>query len=210
LTHPDRDIIAVGRSLFSRRLTGGRTGNISVRSQGQMRVTASGSSLGDLEADDITEVDLGSGAWTGRTPTKEASLHRAIYAVRPDAGAIIHLHSTHAVAVSCLADVDPKEVLPPLTAYFEMRVGRLPLVPYFAPGDQALADAVASLAVDHHALLLSNHGPVVAGSNLVSAQDAIEEIEETARLYLLLEGRRVRPVPRAPRPSDPSSERSRQ
>ncbi|PWU55399.1 aldolase [Micromonospora globispora] len=209
MTNPDRDIIAAGRSLFSRRLTPGRTGNISVRCGELMRVTASGSSLGDLAGDDISEVDLAAGTWTGKKPTKEASLHRAIYAVRPDAGAVVHLHSTYAVAVSCLADVDPEAVLPPLTAYFEMRVGRLPLVPFFAPGDQALADAVRSLAVDHHALLLSNHGPVVAGPDLPSAQDAIEEIEETARLYLLLDGRRVRPVPRTPRDPDPTMERSR-
>jgi ribulose-5-phosphate 4-epimerase/fuculose-1-phosphate aldolase len=105
---------------------------------------------------------------------------------------VVHLHSVHAVAVSVLADVDPADVLPPLTAYYAMRVGRLPLLPYFAPGDLALAEAVRSQAGAHHALLLANHGPVVAGTSLAAAADAIEELEATARLYLLLRRERTR------------------
>lgn len=117
-----------------------------------------------------------------------------MYGKRPDAGAVVHLHSTHSVAVSVLDDVDPEDVLPPLTAYFVMRVGRLPLVPYYAPGDRDLADAVGKLAGAHHAVLLANHGPVVAGSSLANAQYATEELEETAKLFLMLKSHAVRPL----------------
>jgi 3-dehydro-4-phosphotetronate decarboxylase len=91
-----------------------------------------------------------------------------------------------------LEEVDADDVLPPLTAYQMMRIGTLPLVPYYAPGDPALADAVRGMAGKHHAMLLANHGPVVAGSNLAAAADAVEELEATAQLYLLLRGARVR------------------
>jgi ribulose-5-phosphate 4-epimerase/fuculose-1-phosphate aldolase len=115
-----------------------------------------------------------------------------MYEERPKANAVVHLHSTHSVAASILADVDPEDVLPPLTAYYVMRVGRLPLVPFFRPGDAKLAEAVRGFAGRHHALLLANHGPVVAGSSLAAAMDATEELEETAKLSLLLAGRRLR------------------
>ena len=107
-------------------------------------------------------------------------------------GAVVHLHSTHSVAVSVLQDIDPNDVLPPITAYYVMRIGSLPLVPYFAPGDMKLADAVRRFAGKHHAVLLANHGPVVAGSSLAAATDAVEELEETAKLFLLLQGQRIR------------------
>ena len=115
-----------------------------------------------------------------------------MYEERGSAAAVVHLHSTHSVAVSCLADVDPANVLPPITAYYVMRVGTLPLIPYFKPGDLRLADAVRTLAGSHHAVLLANHGPVVAGTSLSAASAAIEELEETARLHLLLHGHRTR------------------
>ena len=115
-----------------------------------------------------------------------------MYRERDKAGAVVHLHSTHSVAVSCLDGIDHDDVLPPITAYYVMRVGKLPLVPYFAPGDKALGEAVGRLAAKHSAVLLANHGPVVAGSSLSAAVDAIEELEETARLYLLLHGRPTR------------------
>ena len=134
---------------------------------------------------------------SGDPPTKESVLHSVMYQERPEAGAVVHLHSTHSVAVSVLADVDAADVLPPLTAYYVMRVGRLPLVPYFAPGDAALAEAVRPLAGRHHAVLLANHGPVVAGSSLSAAAAAIEELEETAKLHLLLQGHRTRPLTEA-------------
>src|SRR5262249_31770950 len=129
---------------------------------------------------------------SGDAPTKESFLHRAMYEERAKAGAVVHLHSTHSVAVACLADVDPADVLPPITAYYVMRVGTLPLVPYYKPGDKTLAEAVRKLAGKHHAVLLANHGPIVAGTSLDAAGNAIEELEETAKLFLLLRGSKVR------------------
>ena len=111
-----------------------------------------------------------------------------MYEKRPDARAVVHLHSTHSVAVSCLDEIDPKNVLPPITAYYVMRVGTLPLVPFYPPGDEGLAKAVGALAIDHHAILMAHHGPVVAGVSLAAAVDAVEELEETAKLYLMLRG----------------------
>lgn len=188
------DIVALGASLFSRRLTFGRTGNLSARVGEHMLVTPTGASLGALDADQLATVSLDGAHIDGPRPSKEAFLHAAVLRARPDANAVVHLHSTHAVAVSCLADIDAKDVLPPLTAYYVMRVGRLPLLPYHAPGDRRLEPLAEEMARRHHALLLANHGPVVAGIDLASAADAVEELEETARLFLLLQGHRTRPL----------------
>lgn len=184
-----------GRSIFERGLTHGSTGNLSVRlAGGGFLMTPTGSSLGRLDPARLSKLDAGGGLLAGDPPTKEAFLHIAMYRERPGANAVVHLHSTHSVAVSVLADVDPDDVLPPLTAYYVMRIGRLPLAPFFRPGDPMLAEAVRGLAGRHHAILLANHGPVVAGSSLAAAVDATEELEETAKLRLLLEGRRLRPL----------------
>lgn len=188
------ELCRLGRSLFERGLTHGSTGNLSVRIDAGWLMTPTGTSLGDLDPGRLSLLDAGGSHVGGDAPTKEHFLHRAMYGERPSANAIVHLHSTHSVAVSVLADVDPEDVLPPLTAYYAMRIGALPLVPYFAPGDRALADAVAARAARHHAVLLANHGPVVAGTSLSAAADAIEELEATAKLYLLLHGHRIRPL----------------
>jgi ribulose-5-phosphate 4-epimerase/fuculose-1-phosphate aldolase len=188
------ELVENGRSLFERRLTFGRTGNLSIRVGDDIVITPTGVSLGRLRTDLLATVGLDGHVGSGPTPSKEAFLHLAMYRARPDARAVVHLHSTHAVAVSCLADVDPERVLPPLTAYVVMRVGRLRLLPYFAPGDEALGPLAELAARDHHALLLANHGPIVAGADLTAATDAIEELEETARLHLLLRGRSIRPL----------------
>lgn len=186
-------IVRVGRSIFERGLTAGSTGNISVRlADGTRLMTPTNASLGDLEAERLSLVDEAGRLCSGDKPTKEAFLHACMYCERPADHAVVHLHSTHAVAVSILADANPDDVLPPLTAYYIMRVGRLPLIPYHAPGDEALALAVKAKAGSHHAVLLANHGPVVSGRSLAEAQYAIEELEETARLHLLLQGRPLR------------------
>jgi ribulose-5-phosphate 4-epimerase/fuculose-1-phosphate aldolase len=185
-------IVRTARSMFERGLTHGSTGNISLRVDGGWLMTPTGSSFGDLDPARLSMLDTAGRHVGGDAPTKEAFLHRAMYDEQPRFRAVVHLHSLHSVAVSVLADVDPDDVLPPLTAYYVMRVGSLPLVPYFAPGDAALADAVRRYAGRHHALLLANHGPVVAGSSLAAAADAIEELEATARLYLLLRHERTR------------------
>ncbi|WP_108462594.1 3-oxo-tetronate 4-phosphate decarboxylase [Devosia naphthalenivorans] len=189
------EIVAVGRSLFDRRLTAGSTGNISMRlSDGSMLMTPTNASLGDLDPARLSLLDGKGMHLSGDKPTKEAFLHSCMYCERRSDNAVVHLHSTHSVAASILADVSPADVLPPLTAYYVMRVGRLPLVPYYAPGDAELARAVQIEARKHHAILLANHGPVVAGASLREAQYAIEELEETAKLFLMLDGKNIRPL----------------
>jgi ribulose-5-phosphate 4-epimerase/fuculose-1-phosphate aldolase len=185
-------ICELGRSIYKRGLTHGSTGNVSARCEDGWLITPTGSSLGRLDPARLAKLDWSGRLLAGDPPSKESFLHLAMYEERDRNQAVIHLHSTHSVAVSVLADVDAADVLPPLTAYYVMRIGTLPLVPYFAPGDLELAQAVRGYAGKHHALLLANHGPVVAGSSLAAAADAVEELEATARLYLLLGERRVR------------------
>ena len=185
-------ICRLGNSIFARGLTFGSSGNISQRIDGGWLMTPTNVSLGELDPALLSKLDASGNLLSGDKPTKERFLHRVMYEGRDDARAVVHLHSTHSVAVSCLADIDPKDVLPPITAYYVMRIGRLPLVPYFPPGDARLAEAVRPLVGKHHAVLLANHGPVVAGTSLAAASGAIEELEETARLFLLLQGHRVR------------------
>ena len=183
----ERDSICrLAKSLFDRGLTIGSSGNISVRLADGWLMTPTGSSMGNLDPNEISKLDLNGNLISGKSPTKESFLHIAMYDERPESGAVVHLHSTHSVAVSCLAGIDKKNVLPPITAYYVMKIGKLPLVPYFPPGDINLAKAVKEMASNHHALLLANHGPVVAGKTLEDAVYAIEELEETARLFLLL------------------------
>ena len=186
------EICRLGESLFTRGLTFGSAGNISARLEDGWLMTPTNFSLGRLDPARLAKLDANGKLVSGEPPTKETFLHRAMYSERPQAGAVVHLHSTYSVAVSALADVDAANVLPPITAYYVMRVGRLPLVAYYPPGDPALADAVRRLAGKHHAVLLANHGPVVAGSTLDAAASAIEELEETAKLFLLLRGSKVR------------------
>jgi 3-dehydro-4-phosphotetronate decarboxylase len=188
-----REFIAeIGRSMFERRLTFGSSGNISMRISDGWLMTPTGSSLGRLDPARLSKLDDHGKQVDGDDPTKESFLHLAMYRERARAGAVVHLHATHSVAVSCLDGIDHEDVLPPITAYYVMRVGKLPLIPYYAPGDKALGEAVGRMAAKHSAVLLANHGPVVAGSSLSAAVDAIEELEETARLYLLLHGRPTR------------------
>jgi ribulose-5-phosphate 4-epimerase/fuculose-1-phosphate aldolase len=185
-------IVEFGRSIFDRGLTFGSSGNISLRLDDGWLMTPTNVSLGRLDPARIAKLDGEGKLVSGDAPTKESFLHIAMYRERPAARAVVHLHSTHSVAVSCLADLDPQDPLPPITAYYVMRVGRLALVPYFPPGDPDLAEAVRRLAGRHHAVLLANHGPVVAGASLEAAVYATEELEETARLFLLLRGQPAR------------------
>ncbi len=188
-------ICRVGASLFQRGLTFGSTGNISVRHpDGGWLMTPTNASMGELDPARLSRLDESGALVAGDKPTKEAFLHRVMYARRRTAEAVVHLHSTHSVAVSCLHGIDPCNCLPPLTAYYVMRVGRLPLVPYCPPGDESLALEVEKLAGEHHAVLLANHGPVVAGTSLDNAMYATEELEETARLFLLLRNQAVNPL----------------
>ena len=187
-------ICDLGRSIFERGLTHGSTGNISARCADGWLLTPTGSNLGRLDPARLSKLDWSGKLLSGDAPSKESFLHLAMYLKRERNQAVIHLHSTHSVAVSVLEGLDASDLLPPLTAYYVMRIGTLPLVPYYAPGDMALAEAVRGYAGRHHALLLANHGPVVAGASLAAAADAVEELEATAKLYLLLQGQRVRPL----------------
>jgi ribulose-5-phosphate 4-epimerase/fuculose-1-phosphate aldolase len=185
-------IVRYARSMYERGLTHGSTGNISVRLGDGWLMTPTGASFGHLDPARLSRLGPSGELVSGDTPTKEAVLHRAMYDARPGTGAVVHLHATHSVAVSVLEDVNPDDVLPPLTAYYVMRVGRLPLVPFLPPGDEKLAETVRGFATRHHAVLLANHGPVVAGSSLEAAVDAVEELEATARLFMLLRHERCR------------------
>jgi ribulose-5-phosphate 4-epimerase/fuculose-1-phosphate aldolase len=189
-----RLVVDAAHSLYDRRLTHGRTGNISLRSGETVLITPTGGSLGSVDIDDLSVIDLDGVHLDGPKPSKEAFLHAAMLRARPDANAVVHTHSTWSAAVSCLADLDEDDALPPLTAYFVMRVGRVKALPYFAPGDTALGGRAEEAARTHKALLLRNHGPVIAGSGLSDAMDALEELEETAKVFLLLAGRATRPL----------------
>ena len=175
-----------GKSLYDRGLTPGSSGNLSVRLPDGMLITPTNSCLGRLDPDEISRLDSQGRLRSGKPPSKEVFLHQAYYDSRSRESAVVHLHSTWSVAVSCLADVDPDNVLPAITAYYVMRVGRLPLIPYFAPGDLDLAAAVADASRAARSVLLANHGPVVGGTDLDAAVYAAEELEETAKLHLIL------------------------
>ena len=192
MTDARDSLVAFGKSMFERRLTFGSSGNISVKTGDGWLMSPTNVSLGALDPARLSRLDASGKHVAGDAPTKESFLHLAMYRERASAGAVVHLHSTHSVAVSCLDGIDPEDVLPPITAYYVMRVGKLPLIPYYAPGDPTLGEAVGKVAAKHSAVLLANHGPVVAGSSLSAAVNAIEELEETARLYLLLHGRPTR------------------
>ena len=179
-------IVRLAKSMFERGLTFGSSGNISARVDDGWLMTPTGSTMGTLDPAKISKLDNEGEHISGDKPTKESFLHQVMYEKRPGTGAVVHLHSTHSVAVSCLSDINKKNVLPPITAYYVMKIGTLPLIPYFPPGDLDLAKAVREMASDHHALLLANHGPVVAGKSLEDAVYAMEELEETAKLFLML------------------------
>ena len=186
------DIATIGKSLYDRGLAHGSAGNISVKLPDGWLMSPTNSCLGRLDPARISRLDASGKLVSGDKPSKETFLHIAMYEERPTCGAVVHLHSVHSVAVSCMDGLDHANVFPPITAYAIMQVGRLALVPYFPPGDESLAKAVRALAGKHHAVLLANHGPVVAGTSLDAAVNAIEELEQTAKLVLLLQGHPTR------------------
>lgn len=186
-------ICEMAASMFARGLTGGASGNISARTEdGGLLVSPTGSSFGSLDPARLSRFDERGMLIGGDKPTKEMPLHSAFYETRGKTGAVVHLHSTHAVAWSMMPDIDPENLLPPLTAYAVMRLGKVRLLPFFVPGDPAMGDAVRGLAGKRSAVVLANHGPVVAGKDLEAAVYAMEELEETAKLALLLKGHQPR------------------
>ena len=179
-------ICLLAMSLFDRGLTVGSTGNISTRTtDGGLLVSPTGTSFGRLDPARLSRFDATGRLVDGDPPTKEMPLHTAFYDTRPQTGAVVHLHSSHSVAWSMMLDVDPENALPPLTAYSIMQLGKVKLLPFFVPGDPAMGEAVRRLAGRRSAVLLANHGPVVAGEDLESATNAIEELEYTAQLAML-------------------------
>jgi len=188
-----RQLLAMhGASLYYRGYATGTSGNISARLETGILISPTNTCLGRAHAERISKVSWDGELLAGDRPSKELFLHLAVYQERPDAGAVVHLHSTHATAVSCLSDLDPADVLPPLTPYYVVKVGKLPLVPYYRPGSPELAAAVRTATRDHHAMLLANHGLVVSGRTIEHAVYAAEELEESAKLFLTLRGMDLR------------------
>jgi ribulose-5-phosphate 4-epimerase/fuculose-1-phosphate aldolase len=186
-------ICTLAKSMFDRGLTGGSTGNISARTDdGGLLVSPTGTSFGRLDPARLSRFDSQGRLIDGDPPTKEMPLHAAFYDTRSTAGAVVHLHSCHSVALSMMPDVDADNFLPPLTPYAIMKLGKVQLLPFFRPGDPAMGQAVRGLAGKRSAVMLANHGPVVAGRDVEAACNAIEELEDTARLAMMMQGLRAR------------------
>lgn len=183
------EMVRLGAALYDRGLTPGRTGNLSVRTDDEIMITPTNACLGRLDPQRLAVTSIDGEHLAGDRPSKELVLHQALYRNHPACTAVVHLHSTSAVAVSCLPGLDPEDALPPITPYFVMRVGRLPVVDYAAPGSTLLAEEVSRASEGSRSVLLRNHGSIAAAPTLESAVDAVEEIEQTARLFLLLAGR---------------------
>ena len=197
MTRPDegalrQEICIFARSMFERGLTAGSSGNLSARLADGFLVTPTGSSLGFLDPARLSKLDRSGNHVAGDPPTKEVPLHLAFYEAASEVGGVVHLHSTYATALSCLADIDPKSALDPITPYAIMQLGPVPVLPYARPGSQAIAEPIKIAARTATAVLLANHGPVVSGKTFRSAVMAAEELEETAKLMLLLRGMKVR------------------
>lgn len=182
-------ICVLAKSMFDRGLTGGSTGNISARTaDGGLLVSPTGTSFGRLDPGRLSRFDAAGRLIDGDAPTKEMPLHQAFYETRSTAGAVVHLHSCHAVAWSMMPGVNRDNMLPPLTPYSIMRLGKVKLLPFFLPGDPAMGEAIRGLAGKRSAVMLANHGPVVAGADIEAACNSIEELEDTARLAMLMHG----------------------
>ncbi|WP_111873325.1 aldolase [Aeromonas bivalvium] len=186
-------MVMLGASLFERGYATGGAGNLSARlPDGTLIATPTGSCLGRLSAQSLSRVSMSGEHLGGDRPSKEVAFHLALYHNNPDCQAVVHLHCTHLTALSCLDGLDPANVIRPFTPYYVMRVGSLPLIPYYRPGDERIAEELGRRARDAGAFLLANHGPVVMGKNLVEAVNNMEELEETARLAMLLHGQPIR------------------
>ncbi|WP_425105118.1 3-oxo-tetronate 4-phosphate decarboxylase [Ancylobacter sp.] len=189
--------VRLSRSLFERGYSVGSAGNISVAIDDGILMTPTNASLGFLEADRISKLDRSGKQISGDKPSKEVFLHQAFYETRPGTGAVVHLHSTYATALSCLPDLDAQDCIAPLTLYVVMRIGQVRLLPYVRPGEPAMGEIIHELKGAHAAVLLANHGPVVSAKDLITAVYAAEELEETAKLLVLLRGRNPRLLTRA-------------
>lgn len=193
--HLREKICLLAKSMFDRGLTGGSTGNISARtSDGGLLVSPTGTSFGRLDPGRLSRFDASGALVSGDKPTKEMPLHSAFYETRSSAGAVVHLHSCHSVALSMMPDANEDDFLPRLTPYAIMKLGKVKLLPFFMPGDAAMGEAVRGLAGKRSAVMLANHGPVVAGNDIEAACNTIEELEDTARLAMMTQGRNPRGI----------------
>lgn len=186
-------MVSLARSLFERGYATGGAGNLSLKLPGgQVLATPTGASLGRLQAEELSTVDMAGNHLSGQRASKEIAFHLEIYRNNPQCNAIVHLHSTYLTALSCLDNLDPENAIRPFTPYYVMRIGRLPVIPYLRPGDPGIAQELGRRAADNRAFLLANHGSVVTGKDLEDAVDNAEELEETAKLLFLLHDQPVR------------------
>jgi ribulose-5-phosphate 4-epimerase/fuculose-1-phosphate aldolase len=183
-----QQIVAFAKSIFDRGLTSGASANMSVRIENAWVMTPTNTCFGFLNADELSVVALDGTLLKGLPPSKEFRLHKAMYDKRPNDRCIIHLHSTYATALSCLPAENTSNIVPTYTPYLTMRLGPIAMVPYFAPGDDALAEAVGKIAADHPGIIMANHGPIVSADTVESCVYGMEELEESCKLALLLNG----------------------
>jgi len=186
-------MVTLARSMFERGYATGGAGNLSLKlPDGNFLATPTGSSFGRLDPQRLSVVDLNGRHLSGDRPSKEVAFHLAIYKNKPECNAIVHLHSTYLTALSCLEGLDPENAISAFTPYYVMRIGKLPVVPYLRPGDPRIAEELGKLAKNSRAFLLANHGPVITGTDFIDAVDNAEELEETAKLALMLAGKVIR------------------
>ncbi|THA09166.1 aldolase [Rodentibacter pneumotropicus] len=186
-------MVQLGRSFYERGYTVGGAGNISVRlDENRILVTPTGSSLGRLKAERLSVLDMEGHVLEGDKPSKESVFHLAMYRKNSECRAVVHLHSTYLTALSCLENLDPQNAIKAFTPYYVMRVGCLPVIPYYRPGSPRIAEELEARALSGKAFLLANHGVVVTGNDLLDAADNAEELEETAKLFFLLQGKPIR------------------
>lgn len=181
-------LIEAGRALVDAGLSPGSSGNLSARDGDRILMTGTGTSLGALSPGDIAVLGPDGARIAGPKPSKEVSLHLALYEKNPEHGAVVHVHSPSVVALACLAPWSEESAVPPLTPYALMRVGQVPLLPFAPPGDPAMGALVAASPHPFRAALLANHGAVVSGEDLSRAVDSAIELEEACRIALLTRG----------------------
>lgn len=182
-----QDLVRYARSMYERGYSSGGAGNISLKlPDGNVLATPTNSSFGDLDAEELSKVTMQGELLSGQKASKEVLMHLAMYRQRPQCGGIVHLHSPWLTALSCMPGLNYENALPPITPYYVMRVGKLPVVPYIRPGSPLIADEVEKLAINHNSILLANHGPIISGKNIREAVFNAEELEETAKLYFML------------------------
>ncbi|MDE0532604.1 MAG: class II aldolase/adducin family protein [Albidovulum sp.] len=179
------ELITAGRALYERKLIHAAGGNASVRQGDFVWISQTGSELGKLTDSEIVKVDLKGNVLEGGDPSKELGMHLAMYRARESARAVVHVHPTYAIAYSTLVGQEPNDTVPPYTAAFYLRAGRVPMIPYHPSGAHSLHQAVEALAPVHHAILLRQHGLIVAGADMSRAIGVVEEVEQCCQISVV-------------------------